>query len=348
MLSIRKPHKMLGMDGGLVIEGVNINGGLSSTISKQAFVSRPRTDKDGIEYAVRIRFDDPYRNKHHRLAVELTRRGDNCYADFDTVLGLFPEVQALVKWKNMTSKGPDGLNNVAYLAGNRDCWGRAAGEPSLTEVYAFFGDHPIGFHIHTFLEKGVRAWFASNPDPDSWVVNEIPAREADKYEPSFEFKGMGLQWAPALFETRWQAEAFREAAKQHTLIFKAMPLKFSKGKVREFEDARHAAMWPDAPEEILMLPKVELEKHLEEHSKKLVAEFRKEMTGLGFWWPQWIKSQLEGYLNVYAEFPDSEDGIKAANDLMEQVKTVGVALEENGVVYLARLDDLGNQLELKA
>lgn len=54
------------------------------------------------------------------------------------------------------------------------------------------------------------------------------------------------------------------------------------GKEREFDAARRAAVWPEATDEQLSLPKDELIKLLAERLPALLEEFKKDMEELGF------------------------------------------------------------------
>lgn len=54
------------------------------------------------------------------------------------------------------------------------------------------------------------------------------------------------------------------------------------GKEREFAHARSSAVWPEATDEQLSLPKEELEKLLLARHPALMAEFKKTMEDLGF------------------------------------------------------------------
>ena len=52
------------------------------------------------------------------------------------------------------------------------------------------------------------------------------------------------------------------------------------GKAREFDAARHSAVWPEATDEQLSLPKEELEKLLQARHSQLMAEFQADMVEL--------------------------------------------------------------------
>lgn len=54
----------------------------------------------------------------------------------------------------------------------------------------------------------------------------------------------------------------------------------SEGKERNFDAARHSAIWPEATDEELSLPKAELFKLLKARLPALMADFKKDMLGV--------------------------------------------------------------------
>ena len=67
-----------------------------------------------------------------------------------------------------------------------------------------------------------------------------------------------------------------------TVEFVNIPTEFSKGKTREFDSARYHAIWPEATDEQLSLPKEELEVLLKARLPKLMKDFKAAMEELGF------------------------------------------------------------------
>lgn len=61
------------------------------------------------------------------------------------------------------------------------------------------------------------------------------------------------------------------------------------GKERQLDAARAAAVWPDATDEELCMPKEELEKALLARLPALMVEFKAAMIGIGFDWPEGTK-----------------------------------------------------------
>jgi len=69
------------------------------------------------------------------------------------------------------------------------------------------------------------------------------------------------------------------------VVLKYVPwCRIGDGKERQLDAARGAAVWPEATDEQLMLPKEELTKLLEARLPSLMTEFRKDVESLGFTW----------------------------------------------------------------
>lgn len=68
-----------------------------------------------------------------------------------------------------------------------------------------------------------------------------------------------------------------------TVTYKYEPwLIVGKGKERDLDAARSCACWPDAPDEVFLLPEDELKAKLQERLPSLMAEFKKDIESLGF------------------------------------------------------------------
>lgn len=63
------------------------------------------------------------------------------------------------------------------------------------------------------------------------------------------------------------------------------------GKERELDAARWCAVWPDATDEQLSLPKEELTVLLESRLPQLLADFKADMLRCGFLWPEHTESK---------------------------------------------------------
>jgi hypothetical protein len=68
-----------------------------------------------------------------------------------------------------------------------------------------------------------------------------------------------------------------------TPVLKWVPsYRIGEGKARELEAARRAAVWPDATDEQLCLPRDELKALLEARLPALLADFRADVESIGF------------------------------------------------------------------
>lgn len=68
-----------------------------------------------------------------------------------------------------------------------------------------------------------------------------------------------------------------------TVTYKYEPwLLVGKGKERDLDAARSCACWPDAPDEVFLLPEDELKAKLQERLPALMDEFKKDIESLGF------------------------------------------------------------------
>ena len=76
-----------------------------------------------------------------------------------------------------------------------------------------------------------------------------------------------------------------DEAPEKNIVLKYVPwTRTGEGKEQQLDAARGAAVWPEATDEQLMLPKEELTKLLEARLPSLMTEFRKAVESLGFTW----------------------------------------------------------------
>lgn len=77
-----------------------------------------------------------------------------------------------------------------------------------------------------------------------------------------------------------------------TLTVKWVPwCRTGEGKDRELDGARHAAIWPEATDAELSVPRDELEVALKARLPNLLADFKAAMLDCGFVWPSRLESQ---------------------------------------------------------
>ena len=117
-----------------------------------------------------VRYDDECGNGHNSFSITaeiraLDRRkyregqgwmaGGCCHEE---IAKAFSELAPLIKWHLCSSDGPmHYIANTIYLASDRDCHGKKAGEPSSFSHAVQFGSNPIKHKISksfsTFLQQ---------------------------------------------------------------------------------------------------------------------------------------------------------------------------------------------------
>lgn len=202
----------------------------------------------------------------------------------DLIAMVFPELAHLEKWHLLhPEEQATSVANTLYLAGNRDCYGRLAGEPCDWDWHVKFGGFPItvkvGEKFKEWLEQAVE-------DGTKLVVKAVPYIErgsGPKYDfsPYYSFEGHDVEWHRCPFKTLHEAEAFALAFNAGPVSFIAVPTRFSAGKERELDKARQSARWPEATDEALSLPKDELRALLEARVPLLRAEFYAALAEMG-------------------------------------------------------------------
>lgn len=270
----------------------------------QRFVaSRPFNEdgfKAGSTITVEIRFDDECKNAKQSFAitghVQEPRARDYSMGGciHEEIAKYFPELAPFIKWHLFDSNGPmHYVANAVYHASNRDSSGYAAGEPCQWDTKLKFGDFPITFKYG----KKFREWlFArikfnksvpkTNPNRVDWlpVAIEHDKKPGDTYDfaPKFTLNGFDAKWHECPFDTLEEAQGFCEALTRFTLSEVKTVTGYSKGKERDLKAARSCAVWPDATDTELCVPRKELEAALLARLPALVAEFTTAITAAGF------------------------------------------------------------------
>jgi len=93
-----------------------------------------------------------------------------------------------------------------------------------------------------------------------------------------------MTMSAAMATTHSQSREFCQAVNSCKVEFVVISVEWSEGKVRELDSARHAAVWPEATDEELSVPKEELRRKLEARLPGLLSEFRAAVESLGFTW----------------------------------------------------------------
>jgi hypothetical protein len=173
------------------------------------------------------------------------------------------------------------LANTIYLAGDRDHYGKRAGEPLHYETAVKFGDFPILWRASTsgsFVE-----WLKTNPDPASMEVVAVPhPDDCTTFTANYTFSGAPNKWHECPFRSVIEATEFLQAAKLHGYEVISTPCSFSQGKARELNAARRSAIWPEATDEELCAPPDVLRARLLERLPALMQKFKAAVESLGF------------------------------------------------------------------
>lgn len=269
----------------------------------QKFTSYGR-DIDGYgkdaKLSVKIRFDDECRNKHQTFAITAeVRRPRACDVEacgclHDEIARIFPEFAPLIRWHHMNTDGPLGyIANTTYHAGNRDCFGRARGEPSSWHNVIRFTNFPITIQIRNRFAKFLQNSLDTKHTPYSieTVTCEPDNITNFSYSPNYTLAGFECKWHECPFKSLKEAQEICEALNTQTWSIERIPTAYSEGKPRELDAARRGAIWPEATDEQLCLPKEQLTELLVARLPTLIAEFRHDMEAIGMLWEQHVEVQ---------------------------------------------------------
>lgn len=281
---------------------------------KQRWVSNPRPAGDdypaGSTIKAGVSFDDECGNGHNSFAITATvtnprRRNDHeaCGCLHDDVARVFPELAGLIKWHLVATNGPmHYIANTVYHASDRDHNGKRKGEPYAWSQGIRFGNSPVTVKLGDSFAHWLKAAMEfrehtpkSNPNRPSLHVVEVPhTSDGDyKFQPKYTLGEFGGgEWHKCPFGTRQEADEF-EAGLLGSYVFTKTPTLISKGKARNLAAARSCAVWPDATDEQLCLPKDELAQLLEARLPALLVDFRAVMTECGLFWSpeEWEAAQ---------------------------------------------------------
>lgn len=238
-----------------------------------------------------IRYDDECNNGHNSFAItghieynDGRKRRDNWITGgciHKEIKKYFPELAKYIKWHFMTSEGPlHYIANTTYLAGNMDYNGKGPGDPSAYETKIQFGDFPILIE----KRKDFRNFILNLSQEQKESLEIMPVHHkpdpSHNWKPGYSFTTYPCEWSTTPFDSEIEAEQFLHALIKYPIKEVKFITEYSEGKEREFDAARHSAIWPEATEEILSLPKEELIKKLEERLPKLIKEFIQDLEEL--------------------------------------------------------------------
>lgn len=261
-------------------------------IANQRFVSEKRKwieNGDRMSMNVEIRFDDRCQNGHASFGITANgwRNGKEAFGGccHDEIERRFPEFSPLIKWHLCSTDGPlHYVKNTIYLAGDRDHWGKRAGEPRNFEPVVRFGDNPITHMLDPAFAEFLK-------EDRSGYDFEVTAVHGNPMESGFRLTrytvgGYATRIAhKAPFRTEREALEFVEALQRCDPQFGEVPTAWGEGKARQLDAARSAAIWPEATDAQLMAEPDILRAALEARLPGLLAEFEAAMRGCGFIYP---------------------------------------------------------------
>ena len=264
----------------------------SKRTKNQKITTEYRMRKDGKEKCrAFIRYDDECGNGHNTFSITGETRelyngrwhegSGGCI--HETVAEYFPEYAPFIKWHSVSSDAPMYyIENTVYHAGNRDCWGKLKGEPKSYKTVIKFGNFTVTFK----MPDNFTAWLEKLENYDLTIASVPYIERAGnnyKFQSKYTFLPFALEeWHKAPFDTLEEAQQFLEALKKYPPQYLKEADSFGEGKEREFDAARSSAIWPEATDEQLSLPKEELTALLMARHENLMNEFYKAMLELGF------------------------------------------------------------------
>lgn len=249
--------------------------------------------------ALTLRFDDDPENKHNTFSVvgDIWKRGYlrtsdlgnlRCGSIHDDAAKYFPELAGLIKWHLTSSDGPmHYIANTLYHAGDRDHHGKRAGEPWAWDRAVRFAGNPIVHKLRDSFAKFLEARYQTGEFHVVAIAHDVKHGEpvyGTKFSPKWTFVGYGTRWHECPFDSQDEAQAFADAMRTCGPIFVVVPTLWSEGKKRELDHARTSAVWPEASDAFLMQEPDVLRAALEARHPALMAAFRRDMDGAGFYW----------------------------------------------------------------
>lgn len=267
---------------------------LHTTKNQKTFGPRPIEGwGEGAAIRAFVEWDDTCRNGHNTFSVtgEIRVPGrrdcEACGCLHDEIRAAFPELAEAIEFHLVSADGPMHYPaNVTFFAGDRDCWGRREGEPASTKPFARFEGLPL---LVPLDKKGIRTVVervaAGEVDPNELFVVEVehgPDKYGTNFEPKWDVVEVDAErkWYECAFDTPAEAEAMLASLCQSRVEIVKVITSWSKGKERELDLARSAAIWPDATDEDLTEPG--LEQRLLDRLPALMERFRAVVEGLGF------------------------------------------------------------------
>jgi len=244
---------------------------------------------------VKIRYDDQCGNGHNSFAITADIYRANASGNLvksdrffvsggcchDEIAKHFPELEKYIKWHLCSSDGPmHYLANTLYHAGNRDHNGHAMDEPDSFKKAIRFGNVPINHKVklafYEFLKNGCSS------DYDLEILEIEHKKDSYPFKPKYTYSGFADEWYDCPFDTMDEAINFLYDLQNCEPKFIEIATSWSKGKERELDSARSTAIWPEATNDQLSLPKDQLKVILEDRLPQLLFQFKKAIKSLDF------------------------------------------------------------------
>lgn len=232
--------------------------------AKQEWTSERRTavvDGQKVVAVVAVRLSGECRNGRSSFALTCHGWYDHYKArdwDFggcchDIAEAVFPELAHLIKWHLCDTRGPmHYVENTTYLAGDLDRNGLRKGE---TQQIIAKGGVPLWELVAD--ATGCKLKTPLGPEDD---ITRMPVHRLETLLVS-------ATKSTDLPKLRWEP-----------------CLRRGEGKERQLDAARRCAIWPEATDEQLCLPKEELTALLEARLPDLLQRFRADVEAAGLLW----------------------------------------------------------------
>jgi len=268
---------------------------------KKQIVKHFKEDGENRTLFVNLRYDDGCRNGHNTFGItgsmyaghfasepSVDRYLLSCGSIHEEIIKHAPELKHLIKWHGTTSDGPVWyLSSTLYHAGDLDCWGRQKGEPYNFSRKLKFDNSPFLYSASKELLDFIDL-VGLDADWKDYKIVEILHRNSKnkneyQYAPKYSFNGMDTEeWHRAPFDNLQEANNFVAAMTNCKVEIVQEPTSWGEGKDRDFKAARNSAVWPEATDEQLSLPREDLKKLLLERLPALMQDFKSDMEHLGF------------------------------------------------------------------
>lgn len=278
------------------MSGLHFNNGVYRNMKSILTKHQVKTFQKQIKYdgkkclmTVTIRYDDECGNGHNTFAItgvikQLDKRlQDNtlcCGCIHNAIEKYFPEFKHLIKWHLYNSDGPMYyLENTLYLASDSADSKYKVGEPNRWKKVLVFNDSYI---THKFPKEFIE--FLENKKDKTYHIVEVEHKKGSdyNYKPKYTFEGFECQWYQCPFDDKQTAEEYQKELTEKQWEIKTIVTGYQEAKLRDFAAARRSAIWPDATDEQLSLPREELKKLLIKRLPRLMKEFKKDIEALGF------------------------------------------------------------------